>query len=106
MGRVLVKLGRILETIEIYEAIVAEFPSSDQHLAELANLYSIRKEYVKSLAIYKGLLEKDSLNYFYAKQTGKNFLDMNQLDSAIYYYEYAFSLNEKDVFLIGEKLKA
>ncbi len=99
MGRVLAKLGRILETIEIYEAITAEFPSNDQYLAELANLYSIRKEYAKSLAIYKGLLEKDSLNYYYAKQAGKNFLDMNQLDSAIYYYEYAFSLNQKDVFL-------
>ncbi|MCK4854901.1 MAG: hypothetical protein KAT31_11580, partial [Bacteroidales bacterium] len=99
MGHALAKLGRIRETIEIYEAIVAEFQPRDQHLAELANLYSIRKEYAKSLAIYKGLLEKDSLNYYYAKQAGKNYLDMEQLDSAIYYYEYAFSLNQKDVFL-------
>jgi len=99
VGRSLVKLGRIRETIEIYEAIVAEFQPGDQHLAELANLYSIRKEYKKSLAIYMGLLGKDSLNYYYAKQAGKNFLDMNQMDSAIYYYEYAFFLNQKDVFL-------
>ena len=99
IGTMLYRLGRISESIEIYEAIVAEFQPLDQHLAELANLYSIRKEYAKSLAIYKGLLEKDSLNYYYAKQAGKNFLDMNQSDSAIYYYEYAFSLNPKDVFL-------
>ncbi|KPL09186.1 MAG: hypothetical protein AMS26_23155, partial [Bacteroides sp. SM23_62] len=52
-----------------------------------------------SLAIYRGLLVKDSLNYYYAKQAGKNFLDMERLDSAIFYYEYAFSLNQKDVFL-------
>jgi tetratricopeptide (TPR) repeat protein len=99
MGRALEKLGRIGETIDIYEAIVAEPQPGDQYLAELANLYSIRKDYAKSLAIYKGLLAKDSLNYYYAKQAGKNFLDMNQLDSAIYYYEYAFSLNQRDVFL-------
>ncbi len=99
MGTMMYRLGRIREGIEIYEAIVAEFQPLDQHLAELANLYFIRKEYAKSLAIYKGLLENDSLNYYYAKQSGKNFLDMEQLDSAIYYYEYAFSLNQKDVFL-------
>ena len=99
IGTMLYRLGRISESIEIYEAIVAEFQPLDQHLAELANLYSIRKKYDKSLAIYKGLLEKDSLNYYYAKQAGKNFLDMNQSDSAIYFYEYAFSLNQKDVFL-------
>jgi len=83
----------------ILKSLVEKFQPLDQHLAELANLYSIRKEYAKSLAIYKRLLEKDSLNYYYAKQVGKNFLDMNQSDSAIYYYEYAFSLNQKDVFL-------
>jgi tetratricopeptide (TPR) repeat protein len=99
MGSMMYRLGRIREGIDIYEAIVAEFQPRDQHLAELANLYSIRKEYAKSLAIYKGLLEKDSLNYFYAKRAGKNFLDMNQLDSAIHYYEYAFDLNQRDVFL-------
>jgi tetratricopeptide (TPR) repeat protein len=99
MGRALVKLGRIQETIEIYEAITNEFPSNDQYLAELANLYSIRNEYASSLAIYRGLLKRDSLNYYYAKQAGMNHLDLNQLDSAIYYYEYAFSLNQKDVFL-------
>ena len=99
MGTMMYRLGRIREGIEIYEAIVAEFPPHDQYLAELANLYSIRKEYAKSLAIYKGLLEKDSLNYYYAKQAGKNYLDLNQLDSAIHYYEYAFDLNQRDVFL-------
>jgi tetratricopeptide (TPR) repeat protein len=99
MGTMLYRLGRIKESIETYEALVDEFQPQDQHLAELANLYSIRKEYAKSLAIYKGLLERDSLNYYYAKQAGKNFLDMGQSDSAIYYYEYAFSLNQKDVFL-------
>ncbi|MCK4855703.1 MAG: hypothetical protein KAT31_15600, partial [Bacteroidales bacterium] len=99
MGTMMYRLGRIREGIEIYEAIVSEFQPLDRHLAELANLYAIRKEYAKSLAIYKGLLEKDSLNYYYAKQAGKNFLDMEQLDSAIYYYEYAFDLNQRDVFL-------
>jgi tetratricopeptide (TPR) repeat protein len=99
MGTMMYRLGRIREGIEIYETIVAEFQSQDQHLAELANLYAIRKEYAKSLAIYKVLLQKDSLNYYYAKQAGKNLLDMNQPDSAIYYYEYAFSLNQRDVFL-------
>jgi len=99
MGTMLYRLGRIRESIKTYEALVEKFQPLDQHLAELANLYSIRKEYAKSLAIYKRLLEKDSLNYYYAKQVGKNFLDMNQSDSAIYYYEYAFSLNQKDVFL-------
>jgi tetratricopeptide (TPR) repeat protein len=99
MGTMMYRLGRIRESIEIYEAIVAEFQPQDQHLAELANLYAIRKEYAKSLEIYKNLLENDSLNYYYAKQAGKNFLEMNQPDSAIYYYEYAFSLNQKDVFL-------
>lgn len=99
MGTMLYKLGRIRESIETYEALVDEFQPLDQHLAELANLYAIRKEYSKSLTIYKRLLEKDNLNYYYAKQAGKNFLDMNQSDSAIYYYEYAFSLNQKDVFL-------
>jgi tetratricopeptide (TPR) repeat protein len=99
MGHALQRLGRIRETIEIYEAIVSESQPRDQHLAELANLYAIRMEYAKSQAIYKSLLEKDSLNYYYAKQAGKNFLDMEQLDSAIYYYEYAFALNQKDVFL-------
>jgi len=99
IGTMMYRLGRIRESIEIYEAFVDEFQSQDQHLAELANLYSIRKEYAKSLAIYRGLLEKDSLNYYYAKQAGKNFLDINQPDSAIYYYEYAFFLNPKDVFL-------
>jgi tetratricopeptide (TPR) repeat protein len=99
MGHALEKLGRIRETIGIYEAIIAGFQPRDQHLAELANLYSIRKEYAKSLAIYRSLLVKDSLNYYYAKQAGKNFLDMERLDSSIFYYEYAFSLNQKDVFL-------
>ena len=99
MGHALQRLGRIRETIEIYEAIVSESQPRDQHLAELANLYAIRMEYAKSQAIYKSLLKKDSLNYYYAKQVGKNFLDMEQLDSAIYYYEYAFALNQKDVFL-------
>lgn len=99
MGRMMYRLGRIREGIEIYEAILTEFQPPDQHLAELANLYSLRKDYAKSLAIYQDLLEKDSLNYYYAKQAGKNFLDMNQPDSAIHYYEYAFSLNQKDVFL-------
>ena len=99
MGRMMYRLGRIREGIEVYEGIVNDFEPTDQHLAELANLYAIRKEYAKSLAIYTELLEKDSLNYYYAKQAGKNFLDMNQSDSAIYYYEYAFSLNQKDVFL-------
>lgn len=98
-GQTLYRLGRIREAIETYEALVAEFQPSDQHLAELANLYSIRKEYTRSLAIYTQLLEKDSLNYYYAKQAGKNLLDMNRPDSAIYYYEYAFSLNQRDVFL-------
>lgn len=99
MGHALEKLGRIRETIEIYEAIVAESQAVDRHLAELANLYSVRKEYAKSLAIYRSLLKKDSLNYYYAKQAGKNFLDMEEIDSAIYYYEYAFVLNQQDVFL-------
>ena len=99
LGQMLYRLGRIREAIEIYEALLAEFQSSERHLAELANLYSIRKEHAKSLAIYTGLLEKDSLNYYYAKQAGKNLLDMNRPDSAIYYYEYAFSLNQRDVFL-------
>ncbi len=99
MGSMMYRLGRIREGIDIYETIVAEFQPRDRHLAELANLYSIRKKYAKSLAIFKGLLEKDSLNYYYAKRAGKNYLDMNKLDSAIYYYEYAFSLNQKDVFL-------
>lgn len=99
MGTMLYRLGRIKESIETYEALVEAFQPLDQHLAELANLYSIRKEYAKSLAIYKSLLKKDSLNYYYAKQAGKNFLDMGQSDSAIYYYEYAFSLNQKDVFV-------
>jgi tetratricopeptide (TPR) repeat protein len=99
MGRMMYRLGRIREGIEVYEGIVNEFEPTDQHLAELANLYAIRKEYAKSLAIYTELLEKDSLNYYYAKQAGKNLLDMKNPDSAIYYYEYAFSLNQKDVFL-------
>jgi tetratricopeptide (TPR) repeat protein len=99
MGRMMYRLGRIREGIEIYEGIVNEFEPADQHLAELANLYAIRKEYAKSLAIYTGLLEKDSLHYYYAKQAGKNLLDMKKPDSAIYFYEYAFSLNQKDVFL-------
>mgnify|MGYP003681943187 CR=1 FL=1 len=72
MGSMMYRLGRIREGIEIYETIVAEFQPRDQHLAELANLYSIRKEHAKSLAIYKILLEKDSLNYYYAKQAGNN----------------------------------
>ncbi len=99
MGHALAKLGRIRETIEIYEAIAEEFHPGEQHLAELANLYSIRKEYAKSQAIYRELLNRDSLNYYYFKQAGNNFMDMQQTDSALLYYEHAFSLNQKDVFL-------
>jgi tetratricopeptide (TPR) repeat protein len=99
MATMMYMMGRIREGIEIYEKILEEFQPGDRHMADLANLYSIRKEYAKSLAIYKGLLEKDSMNHYYAKQAGKNYLDMNEMDSAIYYYERAFDLNPRDVFL-------
>jgi tetratricopeptide (TPR) repeat protein len=99
LGSMMYHTGRIREAIEMYQGIVSASQPRDQHLAELANLYAIRKEYKKSLAIYKGLLEKDSLNYHYAKQAGRNYWEMNRLDSAIHYYEKAFSLNPRDVFL-------
>ena len=99
LGSAMYRTGRIREAIEMYRGIVSAFQVGDRHLAELADLYALRKEFGKSLAIYKGLLEKDSMNYYYAKQVGRNFLELNRLDSAIHYYERAFSLNPGDVFI-------
>jgi tetratricopeptide (TPR) repeat protein len=99
LGTILYLTGRIREAIEVYEGILSAFQPTDQHLAELANLYAIRKNYAESLSIYKGLLEKDSMNYYYAKQAGKNYVELNQMDSALHYYEQAFSLNPRDVFI-------
>jgi tetratricopeptide (TPR) repeat protein len=103
LGSAMYRTGRIREAIEMYKGMVSTFQAGDRILAELADLYTMRKEYEKSLAIYKGLLEKDSLNYYYAKQAGRNYWEMNRPDSAIHYYERAFALNPRDV-LIAHRL--
>ncbi|MFC2111961.1 tetratricopeptide repeat protein [Bacteroidota bacterium] len=99
MGQMLAKLGRSRNAIQVYEGLRADSLAEDQHLAELASLYSLRKDYKRSLQIYQYLLSKDSLNYYYLKQAGRSYSDLNQVDSALACFEAAFKLNPADVFL-------
>jgi tetratricopeptide (TPR) repeat protein len=99
MGQILAKLGRSREAIEVYEGLREDSLTGTQHLAELASLYSIRKDYKSSLEIYQYLISTDSLNYYFLKQAGRCYQDLNQTDSALSCFKAAFELNPSDVFL-------
>ncbi|HEC42494.1 MAG TPA: tetratricopeptide repeat protein [Bacteroides sp.] len=99
VGQMLAKLGRSREAIEVYEGLRADSLAGTQQLAELASLYSLRKDYKSSLEIYHHLLSYDSLNYFFLKQAGNCYEDLNQADSALNFFKSAFELNPADVYL-------
>jgi tetratricopeptide (TPR) repeat protein len=98
-GLALHRLGRIKDAIEVYEQVVLTDSSDRKSLGDLAALYSLRREYTKSLSLYRQLLERDSLNYFFLKQSGKCHLELNRTDSALLCFKKAFKLNPADVYL-------
>lgn len=98
-GLTLHRLGRIKDATEVYERVVLEDSSDRKSLADLAVLYSMRREHAKSLSVYKHLLERDSLNYFFLKQAGKCYQELNRTDSALSCFKAAWGLNPADVYL-------
>jgi tetratricopeptide (TPR) repeat protein len=99
VGEMLAKLGRSREAVEVYEDLRSGDYLDKQHLAELANLYSLRNDNCRSRDLYLKLLEKDSLNYYFLKQAGKCYLEMDRKDSALLFFENAFRQNPADVYL-------
>ncbi len=99
MGQMLAKLGRNREAIRVYEALCNEKSPDKQHLAELAALYSLQKEFSRSLEICLELLEKDSLNYHFLKQAGRMYQELGLADSALQFFETAFEQNAADAYL-------
>jgi len=99
VGKAYQSLGRTREAIIVFEQVIRENPFDRKSRLDLAALYMIHKEYIKSLRLYQHLLESDTLNYFLFQQAGSCFLETGQQDSALYYLEQAFFLNPADVYL-------
>jgi tetratricopeptide (TPR) repeat protein len=99
LGEMLAKLGRNREAVEVYEGLRSGNHLDKQHIAELANLYSLRNDNSRGRDIYLGLLETDSLNYYFLKQAGKCYLELDRKDSALICFEAAFRQNPADVYL-------
>ncbi len=99
LGKAYQNFGRTREAVIVFEEVIREDTLDRQSRLDLAALYMFRKEYMKSLGLYKYLLEGDSFNYFFSKQAGICFFEMGQQDSALFYFERAFFLNPSDVYL-------
>jgi tetratricopeptide (TPR) repeat protein len=98
-GSALQKLGRTREAVAVCEQLVQTDSSDRKSQADLAALYWLRHEYLKSIAVYRQLLKEDSLNYYFLKQNGRNYLELNRDDSALVFFEAAFRQNPADAFL-------
>ena len=98
-GKAYHRFGKTSEAILVFEQVIREDSLDRRSRLDLAALYMIRKEYLKSLELYQHLIQDDTLNYFLFKQAGVCFLETGQQDSALHYFERAFHLNPADVFL-------
>ena len=99
VGKAYHSLGRTREAILVFEDVLAQDSMDRKLRLDLAGLYMVRKQYMKSLGLYRHLLESDSLNYFLYKQAGKCYLAIGPPDSVLYYFEKAFQLNPADPYL-------
>ena len=99
LGKVCHSQGRTREAIMLFEEVLKVDPLDHESRLELAALYMLRKEYLKSLEFYMLLIESDSLNYFLFKQAGICYMETGQHESALYFFERAFDLNPADIYL-------
>jgi tetratricopeptide (TPR) repeat protein len=99
LGKAYHRFGKTSEAILVFEQVIREDSLDRRSRLDLAALYMIRKEYLKSLELYQHLIQDDTLNYFLFKQAGVCFLETGQQDSALHYFERAFFLNPADVYL-------
>lgn len=98
-ANMLSRLGRNKDAIKVFERLRRDSLAEGRHLTDLAGLYFLRKQYSESLEIYEELLAADSLNYYYLKQAGKCYHEMDLADSALHCFESAFRINPADPFL-------
>lgn len=104
-AKVNLALGRSLDALKAYEALLAFDTVNLQYLNALARLEAQRANYRRASQYYHTLYELDSTNAYYLKQLGALSLKRAQLALALAYFSSAYALNDQDLEVISNLAK-
>jgi tetratricopeptide (TPR) repeat protein len=79
-----------------YEKASAKYPENWTILTEVGNMNFALENYIEANNIFKKLYASDTANMYFVKKIAKSFDDLEQVDSAIYYYKKSIQLGTMD----------
>ncbi|MBA3901298.1 MAG: tetratricopeptide repeat protein, partial [Bacteroidetes bacterium] len=90
------KLGRYNAAQENFDASLALDSNHLPALSNLGKLYQSTGKHASALMIFKKLIQIDSLNSYYYKQTAYSANRLGDFTNAIFYYQNSIALNPED----------
>lgn len=100
MGIIAQAKGDYPTAISYFEKYVKKYPDHQDASTQLSYTYFLSKQYEKAIDVSKEFLKKNPGKYEPMVNIAKTYLELNNLDSAVVYFEKAYDLNRGNANMV------